>query len=107
MSTASTKPAVRPLPVARFLGLLINVLCVLLGIRFLLLLAGANIDQPLVALLLTFTDPFSAPFEGIFSQSREALGNLTPDLGALFAIGVLQLVALLLRVLERRTSELL
>ena len=107
MSTPpATKPAVRTLPVARFLMLLINVLCVLLGLRVVLILFGANIDQPLVAFILSFTDPIAAPFEGIVFPLADQSGPVSVDSGAVLGIAALQLGALLLRVVERRTSEI-
>ncbi|MBI3521575.1 MAG: YggT family protein [Chloroflexi bacterium] len=106
MSASEATSSVRPLPVARFLGLLLNVLCVLVGVRFLLILVGANVDQPIVAFLISFTDPISAPFEGVFEQPADDAGILPIDLGALLGIGALQLAAAFIRIVARRAREL-
>ena len=81
-------------PIARFLVLLIQVLAALVAARFVLILLGANVDHPIVASLLSLTDPFSTPFEGIFPQPADDAGVLPIDLGAIIGIGVLEAVAL-------------
>lgn len=93
-------------PVARFLVLLIQVLVVLVAVRFVLILLGANVDHPIVAALLSLTDPFAMPFEGIFPQPADDAGVLPIDLGAIIGIGVLEAVALVVHAVGERTRDL-
>jgi uncharacterized protein YggT (Ycf19 family) len=51
----------------RVLFYLLNILEVLLGLRFLLRLLGANPGSSFVSFIYNITEPFIAPFRGIFS----------------------------------------
>lgn len=93
-------------PVARFLVLLIQVLSVLVAVRFVLILLGANVDHPIVATLLSLTDPFATPFEGMFPQPADDAGALPIDLGAIIGICVLEAVALVVHAVGERTRDL-
>jgi uncharacterized protein YggT (Ycf19 family) len=79
VSTAATSSAV--LMVTRIVTLLFTVIEVLLLIRFVLKLLGANAQQPLVDGLYRVTEPLVRPFQGIFPQPAGAI-----DLPALLAI---------------------
>lgn len=105
-AVAKQRPRRATSPVARFLGLLIQVLAVLVLVRFVLILLGTNVDHPIVAALLSLTDPFSTPFEGMFPQPADDAGVLPIDLGAIIGICVLEGVALLVHAVGERTRDL-
>jgi uncharacterized protein YggT (Ycf19 family) len=102
----AAKPVMPSLAVARFIQLLLHGISVLLLVRVLLIVLGANIDQPLTAALISFTQPFTAPFEDIIAQPTDASGIVPIDVGALIGIVALQLVRLLVRTVGRRVAEL-
>lgn len=81
----------------RVLLLLFTVLEVLLLIRFVLKLTGANAQQPLVAGLYGMTEPLVRPFQGIFAIPE----GLAFDVAALLAIIFLFLVAALIVAIVR------
>jgi uncharacterized protein YggT (Ycf19 family) len=84
--------------ITRVITLLFTVLEVLLLIRFLMRVLGANPQQPLVAGLYGITEPLVRPFQGIWPQTS------TPvmfDLPALLAIVFLLLIAALVVALVR------
>ena len=81
--------------------LLIGFLAVMVLIRATATLLSANPDQQIVAVLYRFTDPFVAPFEGIFAAKGLAI-----DWAALITAGALLLVGALIRAAGRRAAEL-
>lgn len=90
-----------PTPVWTVTGivtLLFTVFEVLLLLRFVLKLAGANANQALVSALYRVTEPLCRPFQGIFP---EPAGPPVLDVAALLAIVVLFLVAALIVALVR------
>ena len=100
---ASTAPATtdaRPMvwSVTRVVVLLFTVLEVILLLRFVLKLAGANANQPLVAGLYRVTEPLVRPFQGIFPEPP---GPGVVDLAALLAVVFLFLIAALIVALVR------
>ena len=68
--------------VTRIVALLFTVLEVLLLLRFILKLFGANANQPLVSGLYRITEPLVRPFQGIFPEPS---GPPVLDLAALLA----------------------
>src|SRR5437588_10266853 len=78
--------------VTRVVTLLFTVLEVLLLLRFVLKLLGANAQQPLVSALYALTEPLVRPFQGIWPQTSAAV---VFDLPALLAIVFLFLIAAL------------
>jgi uncharacterized protein YggT (Ycf19 family) len=84
--------------VTRVVTLLFTVLEVLLLLRFVLKLFGANANQPLVSGLYGITEPLVRPFQGIFPQPA---GPPALDLAALLAVGFFFLVAALIVALVR------
>ena len=82
----------------RVITLLFTVLEVLLLIRFILKLTGANAQQPLVSGLYGVTEPLVRPFQGIFP---EPAGPPVVDLAALLAILFFFLIAALIVALVR------
>jgi len=84
--------------VTRVVTLLFTVLEVLLLIRFILKLMGANANQPLVSGLYQVTEPLVRPFQGIFP---EPAGPPVLDLAALLAVVFFFLIAALVVALVR------
>lgn len=81
----------------RVVALLFTVLEVLLFVRFVLKLAGANQSQPFVAALFGVTEPLVRPFQGIFAIPADSAF----DVAALMAIVFLFLVAALIVALVK------
>lgn len=78
--------------VRRILSLLFGILAVLLGLRILLLLLVANQGNTIVDFVFDVTEPFVAPFRGIF-----AFDAVTPGGGSVFDVAaVVALVGWLL-----------
>jgi uncharacterized protein YggT (Ycf19 family) len=76
----------------RVLSLLFGILAVLIGLRILLLLLVANQSNAIVDFVYTVTEPFVAPFRGIF-----AIDQVSPGGGSVFDVGaVVALVGWLL-----------
>ncbi|MEP7003317.1 MAG: YggT family protein [Chloroflexota bacterium] len=86
--------------VTRVIVLVFTVLEVLLLIRFVMKLLGANAGQALVAGLYGVTEPLVRPFQGIWPQTD----TVVFDLPALLAIGFLFLVAALIVGVVRAIS---
>lgn len=78
--------------------LLFTVLEVLLLLRFIFKIAGANANQALVAALYGVTDPLTRPFQGIFPEPQ---GPPVLDVAALLAIVFLFLIGALIVALVR------
>ena len=78
--------------------LIFTVLEVLLLLRFIFKLAGANANQALVAGLYRLTEPLTRPFQGIFPEPQAALAL---DIPALLAIVFLFLIGALIVALVR------
>jgi uncharacterized protein YggT (Ycf19 family) len=68
----------------RIVSLLFGILAVLIGLRILLLLLVANQQNSIVDFVYGITEPFVAPFRGIF-----AIDQVTPGGGSVFDIGAL------------------
>jgi uncharacterized protein YggT (Ycf19 family) len=84
--------------VTRVVTLLFTVLEVLLLLRFVLKLFGANAQQPLVSGLYGITEPLVRPFQGIFPEPS---GPPALDLAALLAVAFFFLIAALIVALVR------
>ena len=84
--------------VTRVVALLFTVLEVLLLLRFILKVFGANANQPLITGLYRITEPLVRPFQGIFP---EPAGPPALDLAALLAVAFFFLVAALIVALVR------
>jgi len=54
--------------IARILYIIIGFIEAVIGLRFLLLLIGANPTSPFVNWIYSWSNPFVAPFAGIFGQ---------------------------------------
>ena len=68
----------------RVVSLLFGILAVLIGLRILLLLLVANQQNAIVDFVYNVTEPFVAPFRGIFS-----LDTVSPGGGSVFDIAAL------------------
>ena len=84
--------------VTRIVTLLFTVLEVLLLLRFVLKLTGANATQPLVSGLYQVTEPLVRPFQGIFPEPS---GPPVLDLAALLAVAFFFLIAALIVAVVR------
>ena len=84
--------------VTRIVTLLFTVLEVLLLLRFVLKLFGANANQALVSGLYRITEPLVRPFQGIFPEPS---GPPALDLAALLAVAFFFLIAALIVAIVR------
>ena len=86
----------------RILSLLFGILVVLIGLRILLLLLVANAGNTIVDFVYGVTEPFVAPFRGIFSIDQVTPGNGSVlDVAAVVAlIGWLLIYVLLMAILR-------
>ncbi len=78
--------------------LIFTVLELLLLLRFIFKLTGANANQPLIRTLYNATDPLARPFQGIFPEST---GFPVIDIPALLAIVFLFMIGALIVALVR------
>jgi uncharacterized protein YggT (Ycf19 family) len=95
--------------VRRVVSLLFGILAVLLGLRILLLLLVANQQNSIVDFVYDITEPFGAPFRGIFNfDTVSPGGGSVLDVAAVVAlIGWLLIYVLLMAILrlgDRRTA---
>ena len=82
--------------------LIFTVLEVLLLLRIVFKLTGANSNQPLIRALYGATEPLVRPFQGIFPELQ---GPPVLDIAALLSIVFLFLVALLIVALVRAITN--
>jgi len=82
--------------------LIFTVLEVLLLLRIVFKLTGANSNQPLILFLYRPTEPLVRPFQGIFPEPQ---GPPVLDIAALLSIVFLFLVALLIVALVRAITN--
>ncbi len=88
--------------VTNVVTLIFSVLEVLLLLRFVFKLTGANSDQALIRALYGATEPLVRPFQGIFPEPQ---GPPVLDIAALLSIVFLFLVALLIVGLVRAITN--
>ena len=92
--------------VSRVLALLFTVLEVLLLVRFVMKLLGANADQPLVSAIYGITEPLVAPFRGIFAQpAGTPVVEIAALLATLFYVLVAALVVAAVRAATGKRGE--
>jgi len=86
----------------RVLSLIFGILAVLIGLRILLLLLVANQQNAIVDFVYTITEPFVAPFRGIFSFDQVTPGGGSVlDIAAVVAlIGWLLIYLLIMAILR-------
>lgn len=86
--------------VRRVVSLLFGILAVLIGLRIILLLLVANQGNAIVDFVYGVTEPFVAPFRGIFSFDVVRAGDATLDIAAVVAlIGWLLIYLLIMAIL--------
>jgi hypothetical protein len=97
---ATTSPG--PLYYARrVVSLVFGILAVLIGLRILLLLLVANPGNAIVDFVYGITEPFVAPFRGIFRFDEVRGGDATLDIAAVVAlIGWLLIYLLIMAILR-------
>lgn len=98
-------PAVSPVwTVTRVVTLIFTVLEIMLLLRFIFRLLGANASQPLIAALYGVTDPLVRPFEGIFSIPPGAPVDIAALLAIVFLFLVAALIVALVRAIDSRSA---
>jgi uncharacterized protein YggT (Ycf19 family) len=94
--------------IAKVVTLLFGILQALLILRIILLLLVADHDNTVVALILNITQPFVAPFEGMFKIDHVKSGASVFDVAALVALVGWTLIEMLilavLRIFDRRST---
>jgi uncharacterized protein YggT (Ycf19 family) len=111
VAPAGTAVAAGPGPLyyaRRVLSLLFGILITLLILRIVLLLLVADPNNGIVDFVYSVTEPFVAPFRGMFQFDAVASGDRTLDIAALVAlIGwtlIYALIMAVLRLADRSTS---
>ena len=93
---------------SRVVSLLFGILAVLIALRILLLLLVANTGNAIVDFVYSVTEPFVAPFRGIFSFELVSAGDATLDIGAVVALVgwllIYLLIMAILRLGDRNTA---
>jgi uncharacterized protein YggT (Ycf19 family) len=85
----------------RVVSLLFGILFVLIALRIVLLLLVANEGNAIVDFVYSVTEPFVAPFRGIFQIDTVSAGQSALDVGALVAlIGWLLIYLLIMAILR-------
>ena len=81
--------------VANFIWYLYGLVAILLTIRFILKLSGANSDNGFVSFIYSITGVLSAPFDTIFGVTKASTGKITSvfEPSIIVAIAVYALVA--------------
>lgn len=88
--------------VRRVVGLLFGILIGLIAIRIILLALGANEGNALVDGIYAISEPFVAPFRGVFSMDEvRPTGRSVLDIAALVAIVGWSLIALVIMAILR------
>jgi uncharacterized protein YggT (Ycf19 family) len=92
----------------RVISLLFGILAVLVALRILFLLLVANQGNAIVDFVYGVTEPFVAPFRGIFNFDQVSVGDATLDVAALVAlIGwflIYLLIMAILSLTDRRAT---
>ena len=89
-------------PIRRAVWLLFGVLLALIAIRFVFLALGANEGNVIVDAIYGVTEPFVAPFRGIFNfDDVRPIGESVLDIAALVAIVGWALVAAVISAILR------
>ena len=85
----------------RVMSLLFGILFVLLFVRIVMLLLVANPGNDIVDFVYSVTEPFVAPFRGIFQFDQVVSGDRTLDISAIVAlIGWLLIYLLIMAILR-------
>jgi uncharacterized protein YggT (Ycf19 family) len=73
---APETPAQRQRRITTTIRFIFIVIDIVLGLRFLLKLAGANPNSPFGVFLFGITDPFAAPFDALFPNPKLGSGQV-------------------------------
>ena len=104
-TNVNTPPGAHPVwTLTRVVTLIFTVLEILLLVRFLLKLFGANQSQPLVAGLYGITNPLVRPFEGIFSIPPDSPFDIAALMAIVFLFLVAALIVALVKAIAGRTA---
>lgn len=92
---------------SRVIALVFTVIEVLLLVRFVAKLFGANPDQAFVSVIYGVTEPLIAPFRGIFAQLDGTSGfEIAALLSILFFVLVAALIVAMVRAFTGKRGEL-
>lgn len=109
VNVSTTTPAAAPSSVwtaSRVIALLFSVVEVLLLVRFVFKLFGANAGQGFVSAIYGITEPLVAPFRGIFAQPDGTQGfEIAALLSIAFFLLVGALIVAVVRAVTGRQSE--
>lgn len=90
--TVTTKKTTSSIILAqRIIWFIVGVINTLIGLRFVLLLFGANRDVPFTDFIYSISEPFVAPFIGMFGQP--VYGRAVFEVSSLFAMIIYTLLA--------------
>jgi len=107
--SVSTAPAERSSiwTATRVIALAFTVIEVMLLVRFVAKLFGANADQAFVSAIYGVTEPLVAPFRGIFGQPSGTAGfEIAALLSILFFVLVAALIVAIVRAFTGKRGEL-
>ncbi len=76
----------------RIVWFLVGLINTLIGLRFVLLLFGANRDVPFTDFIYSISEPFVAPFVGMFGEPE--YGRAVLELSSLFAMLIYTLIGI-------------
>ena len=76
----------------RVIWFIVGVINTIIGLRFVLLLFGANRDVPFTDFIYSISEPFVAPFAGMFGQP--VYGKAVFELSSLFAMLIYTLIGI-------------
>lgn len=100
--TRETSPSTGTIVVARFtriVWLLATIMAVVVALRMILLLIGANTTSGFVEVIYSVTQPLISPFAGIVANIQVGSGVFEP--ASLFAIIIILLIAAVINTLVR------
>ena len=78
--------------VIRIISYLVSALLVLLLLRFLLRLSGANPENMFANFIYNLSEPFFAPFDNLFMNPTDLVGTNVFDVNVLVAMGAYALL---------------
>ncbi len=89
--TVARKDHISPIVVAqRVVWFIIGLICIIIALRFTFLLLGANRGADLTGFIYSFSDPFVAPFVGIFGEP--VYGKSVFEISSVLAIVIYLLI---------------
>lgn len=91
--TVATRKSISGVVLAqRIIWFIIGVINTIIGLRFVLLLFGANRDVPFTDFIYRISEPLVAPFAGMFGQP--VYGRAVFELSSLFAMLIYTLIGI-------------